>query len=769
MKLKYNILFLLVVSFFYSTSFAQSSTAVITQETINSQEGYPVDARPLLERFSRAHGIDLENLEPIPPKLGKVAWSFTVGSPGPYQNGWYAHNLTNYNPNTGTGFYATPATCRAVGDNCYIFVEDAQWNNGRVDQDAVNKVLEAFDSKNALPNSTMGIYDKNVEFFGNPPNVDGDQRIVILILDIIDGYTEGGAYTAGYFWSYNQGNGSTSAPSNKAEVFYLDANPLNLKSSTGINTGMSITAHEFQHMIHWESFRGTGATSQTFINESMSELASFINGYQLRSTDRFAGEPNQFLFEWRGGNDVLIDYSRAARFSLYLKEQFGDDFFRKYHQNKLTDINGINTALMTMSPTSSRRFADIIEDWFVANYLHNVSYNSKFGYTLANQPKSSSLLILNPNVSLTTDNVYKYGARYLTYKGGSNLNITFNNFGNSGIKVRAMKIGTGTTEVVNVPMNATFSVPDFGTTYNEVTFVIYYNNVSLGALDNDKGPHNFSYTSSGSFTTSITTELEYDTPYNDSYTIGIEANSKQGVVFEGVSSSRLNKIKVYLNSNNNSLPGEVWSYTGSSAAPLGSKLSTSFTATNPNTTGSWIEIDVANQNISTVNRFLIVFQIAANASNGGTMVLLAKKPGTTFGNSIFYRPSTASWIYYTDGAGNIWLNRIRAIVEIPTGIGTEEVELLPVAYSLEQNYPNPFNPETVISFSLPRTGNVRIKVYDVLGKEIKTILSEERMAGNHKIYWNATDDYGRRVSSGVYFYTISSGDFVQTKKMVLMK
>ncbi|HOI28176.1 MAG TPA: T9SS type A sorting domain-containing protein [Melioribacteraceae bacterium] len=764
MKLKYKILFLLVVSFFYTTSFAQSSAAVITQETINSQEGYPVDPRPLLEKLSKAAGIDLNNIEPVPPRLGKVAWNFNVGSKGPYSDGWWAHDLSG----TIISFYQTPATCRAVGDNCYIFVEDAQWNNGRVDQAAVNKILEAFDSKNALPNSTKGIYDTNVEFFGNPPNVDLDQRIIILILDVIDGYTEGGAYTAGYFYSYNQGNASNS---NKAEVFYLDANPLNLKTATGnssLETGLSITAHEFQHMIHWESFRGTGTTSQTFINESMSELASFINGYQLRSTDRFAVEPNQFLFEWRDGNDVLIDYSRAARFSLYLKEQFGDEFFRKYHQNKITDINGINTALMTMSPSSSRRFADIIEDWFVANYLHNVSYNSKFGYTLANQQKSSSLLIVNPNVSLTTDNVYKYGARYLTYKGGSNLNITFNNFGNSGIKVRAMKIGTGTTEVVNVPLNTTFSVPDFGTTFNEVTFVIYYNNVSLGALDNDKGPHNFSYTSSGTVTNS-TTELAYDTPYNDSYTIGIEANSKQGVVFEGVSSSRLNKIKVYLNSNNNSLPGEVWSYTGSSAAPLGSKLSTSITATNPNTTGSWIEIDVANQNISTVNRFLIVFQIAANASNGGTMVLLAKKPGTTFGNSIFYRPSTGTWIYFTDGAGNIWLNRIRAIVEIPTGIGTEEVELLPVAYSLEQNYPNPFNPETVISFSLPKSGNVQIKVYDVLGKEIKTLMSEDRTAGNHKIYWNATDDHGRRVSSGVYFYTISSGDFIQTKKMVLMK
>lgn len=130
MKLKYRILFLFLFSFLCMNSFAQSSTAVITQETMSSQEGYPVDARPLLEKLSKAAGIDLNNLEPVPPKLGKVAWSFSVGSKGPYSDGWWAHDLSEAT----ISFYQTPATCRAVGDNCYIFVEDAQWNNGRVDQ-----------------------------------------------------------------------------------------------------------------------------------------------------------------------------------------------------------------------------------------------------------------------------------------------------------------------------------------------------------------------------------------------------------------------------------------------------------------------------------------------------------------------------------------------------------------------------------------------------------------------------------------------------------
>jgi len=88
---------------------------------------------------------------------------------------------------------------------------------------------------------------------------------------------------------------------------------------------------------------------------------------------------------------------------------------------------------------------------------------------------------------------------------------------------------------------------------------------------------------------------------------------------------------------------------------------------------------------------------------------------------------------------------------------------------LNQNFPNPFNPETVISFTLPKAVDVEIKIFDALGSEVRTLINENRTAGKHNIYWNATDNFGNRVSSGVYFYTIRADNFVETKKMVLMK
>ncbi|MBK7631989.1 MAG: SBBP repeat-containing protein [Ignavibacteriales bacterium] len=101
--------------------------------------------------------------------------------------------------------------------------------------------------------------------------------------------------------------------------------------------------------------------------------------------------------------------------------------------------------------------------------------------------------------------------------------------------------------------------------------------------------------------------------------------------------------------------------------------------------------------------------------------------------------------------------------QTPTGINQTEYSL-PEKYSLHQNYPNPFNPSTVIKYQLPISSQVIIKVYDVLGKEVATLVNEEKPAGRYQVNWNASN-----LSSGIYFYKIQSGSFVETKKMILLK
>lgn len=89
---------------------------------------------------------------------------------------------------------------------------------------------------------------------------------------------------------------------------------------------------------------------------------------------------------------------------------------------------------------------------------------------------------------------------------------------------------------------------------------------------------------------------------------------------------------------------------------------------------------------------------------------------------------------------------------------------IPKEYSLSQNYPNPFNPTTKINFALTKQGFVTLKIYDITGREIKTLVNEVKQAGYYSVDFN-----GSPLSSGVYFYRIQSGDFVQTKRMLMIK
>ena len=91
---------------------------------------------------------------------------------------------------------------------------------------------------------------------------------------------------------------------------------------------------------------------------------------------------------------------------------------------------------------------------------------------------------------------------------------------------------------------------------------------------------------------------------------------------------------------------------------------------------------------------------------------------------------------------------------------------LPIAFKLDQNYPNPFNPTTTINYSVPKTSFVIIKVYDVLGNEVKTLVNEEKKAGNYKTLLTTVS---KQWASGVYFYRMSAGGFTETKKLILMK
>jgi len=101
--------------------------------------------------------------------------------------------------------------------------------------------------------------------------------------------------------------------------------------------------------------------------------------------------------------------------------------------------------------------------------------------------------------------------------------------------------------------------------------------------------------------------------------------------------------------------------------------------------------------------------------------------------------------------------------QIVVGI-EEELNEMPTEYLLSQNFPNPFNPITTIKYQIPHRSNVSLKIYDIIGNEVADLINEEQEVGFYNIDFNAA-----RFSSGVYFYQLKAGEFIQTKKMLLLK
>ena len=131
-----------------------------------------------------------------------------------------------------------------------------------------------------------------------------------------------------------------------------------------------------------------------------------------------------------------------------------------------------------------------------------------------------------------------------------------------------------------------------------------------------------------------------------------------------------------------------------------------------------------------------------------------------------------TWGYYTDNStgctmtsGSSQSNRPNTCITMTALVGTgNQTTVIPDKFELSQNYPNPFNPMTKINFALPKQGLVTLKIYDVLGREIKTLVNEVKQAGSYSVDFN-----GAEFSSGVYFYKLTSGDFSDIKRMILVK
>ena len=131
--------------------------------------------------------------------------------------------------------------------------------------------------------------------------------------------------------------------------------------------------------------------------------------------------------------------------------------------------------------------------------------------------------------------------------------------------------------------------------------------------------------------------------------------------------------------------------------------------------------------------------------------------------------SGCGWVVDSVDYSDAFFNSMDDCIEACLPASNDEIIQLHHSFYLDNNYPNPFNPVTTLRYDLSENSLVTITIYDMLGREVKTLINQTQDAGYKSIIWNATNDYGKPVSAGIYLYQIQAGDYISTKKMVLLK
>lgn len=281
------------------------------------------------------------------PPGGRSFWTLKI------RNGQYQTQMT---------------TAMYFGEGTYAIAYVADKTS--VSEARVSQVLSEFDTNIALREHSL---------FTTPLDIDGNGKVVLLFLDIDDGYEPGGGYIAGYFDPLNQFSDAsvqriTGRRSNEIEMLYLDTYP----ADVGGHEFMSTLAHEYQHLLQFSQNYRTNSNEATWVDEGLSEIASDLAGYGPR-TSRIKGFRNiangtngtlgDALTSWDGGVD---DYNHAYVYFRYLLDAFGEEVISRVFKERLPSVEGVEAALAGQAaPKACGGFAiDYIAEYprFICSY-----------------------------------------------------------------------------------------------------------------------------------------------------------------------------------------------------------------------------------------------------------------------------------------------------------------------------------------------------------------------------------------------------------------
>ena len=269
----------------------------------------------------------------------------------------------------------------------------------------------------------------------------------------------------------------------------------------------------------------------------------------------------------------------------------------------------------------------------------------------------------------------------------------------------------------------------------------------------------------------------YDVP-GSNQTVNLTGSTKYAVHFSPSISGTLTGVRLNLTINSlNPIVGsgplvcEVYTNTTGSVAGIpGTKIGSSVNHPfSQLTTGTYNYIDMTGAGVDVVagQEYQLVFSVA----NGGDALIIRTDDGSspTSRSSIW---TGSQWANFGDGASglpNVNLRARAVVTSISVPVSVAGREPVPYSFTLDQNFPNPFNPSTTIRYAIPTTSTVTLRIFDLLGRQVRSLVNESQAPGRYEVVWNGKDDLGQQVTSGTYFCRLESGDLTMTQKMLLLK
>ncbi len=341
----------------------------------------------------------LKKIPNIPRVVREQPVIYTVGDQAVF---WVS------NPDTETNRQIT-ATLRYVTPHVYMWVE----NGVRADDGDLKRAADTFENK---------IYPTDREFFGSEwtPGIDGDVHLFLLHA------TDLGKTIAGYYSIPDEYPRVVHPFSNEHEMFYLNLDNLVI----GDNFYNGVMAHEFQHMIHWNN----DPNEETWLNEGFSELASYLNGYDVGGFDfEFSRHPDTQLNSWpEGPGSAAANYGAAYLFTSYFLDRFGRDATRALvadQKHGITSVDDVFQKLGIKDPQTGKQltFDDVFADWVIANMLDDPRIgDGRYGYHSIRVPTPVTLeSYQNYPVGPVQQTVHQYATNYISLKGQGDLMVHF--------------------------------------------------------------------------------------------------------------------------------------------------------------------------------------------------------------------------------------------------------------------------------------------------------------------------------------------------------